>query len=64
MMGVGCSHSIESGDFRKLFFLGVGTLDFIVIMVCSCIAQFSRVISCYNMDGNGNLGECSETKET
>ena len=63
-MGVGCSHSIESGDFKKLFFFGVGSLHFIVIMGCSYIAQFSGVISCYNMDGNGNLGEYSQTRET
>ena len=63
-MGVGCSHSIELGDFRKLFFLGVGSLYFIMIMGCSYIAQSSRTISCYNMDGNGNLGECSQSRET
>ena len=63
-MGVGCSHSIESGGFRKSFLLGVGSLHFIVIMGCSCIAQSSRAVSCYSMDGNGNLGECSQARET
>ena len=43
-MGVGCSHSIESGGFRKSFLLGVGSLQFIVIMGCSCIAQSSRAV--------------------
>ena len=55
-MGVGCSHSIESGGFRKSFLSGVGSLHFIVIMGCSCIAQSSRAVSCLAWMAMGTWG--------